>query len=80
MDAQNCNRWAYVREGRGSRGIGQYFSIRSFRSIVPNSGWTKDDMTEISRNKLGPFQEGRLFIIKVEPKTTGKIAIYSTGK
>jgi hypothetical protein len=37
-------------------------------------------MNEISRNRLSPFQEERPFIIKVEPKTTGKVAVYSTGK
>jgi hypothetical protein len=37
-------------------------------------------MNEINRNKLGPFQEERPFVIKVETKKTGKIVIYSTGK
>jgi len=30
-------------------------------------------MNEISRNKLGPFQEERPFIIKVEPKQLAKL-------
>jgi len=37
-------------------------------------------MNEISMSKLGPSQEERPFIMKVEPKTTGKIVVYSTGK
>jgi hypothetical protein len=32
-------------------------------------------MNEINRNKLGPFQEERPFIMKVEPKASHKIVV-----
>jgi hypothetical protein len=36
-------------------------------------------MNEIGRNKLGPFQEERPFVIKVEPKQLAKLLYIALG-